>query len=257
MAIELHHDFQGAGRYFVPRGTLGAVELKYMPGSEAQPLAIVPPVHRGDAIYGRNNIAVSKLLQGAGFSTAQMNYAGYDHFGLSDVPLQVDHATLGTNIEDIVSVMEVIEPDTNVIIVLSCLSMNTAFHAAAKLGCVSHVLGTLPFPDGHIALQKAVSSSPEYEAKILDNGYVFLDVDPRFKVSKPMFDEAMPSVFDVNDNEGNCKPDITMVRNRHDPVILKGLIDQWSASLRGREYQVNDVVVEEIVTLLLCRFLKR
>jgi hypothetical protein len=120
------------------------VEMRYTPGAEDLPVAVMLPGYRGDAVHGPGNVAGRKILKDAGFAVVAMNYSGFDHYGHKETPSTYDPATMDTHIRDVHAVMNLIG-DRPVMLQPTSASITVAVQCLRPN--VTDILAMTPFPN--------------------------------------------------------------------------------------------------------------
>jgi len=217
---DLSGGFREAGQFCVNREGLGTLKVDYTDarGNPDAPVALIMHGYRGQP-NGANNKSFAHTLQGAGFATAQIGFAGYDHYGGTRALEAIDNATIASNIEDVQLIMKAIDPARKIVFVANSASINVAVPAATEK--VSHILGVSPVPNITTLLQTGIS------ALSLEMGKSGFLIDPRkgqehMKVTKGFLEAGQP--IDLLDaasisNGIVANPKLVAVRSRSDATL--------------------------------------
>lgn len=225
--------------------------IRYTPGDEQLPVAIILHDYRGDSINGAAICEQTQILSDAGFPVMQMNYTGFDHYGDAPEIEMADPATLDTNIADYRMALDFLnERGQSAIVVANSYSINVALQALKDN--VDHIIAVAPAPD-FLMHRYAIPSWEETPKAIVkkcanllnDQGYFFHPPERR-QVQKVLFGEvrlkytqaflnsavdfesrlALNSAFDDFSAAEN-KPGISIIGRFNDVTAGKDTIGLW------------------------------
>lgn len=216
------------------------------PTNPDSPVAIIMHGYRGSPV-GDNNVAVQDIFQRNGFATAQVAFAGYDHYGHEAAPRSADSATFESNVEDIDYIMGAIGSTRPVVLLANSASINIAVPVSAQHENVSHIIGVSPFPN---LVPYVGGVLKHFDALPPENGFVIPhDRMPQFSPMIKITDTFLRSgqlvdLFDVAHlKDMPYKPKLMTARAQNDQTVPDGYVDRWLDAMRAAGYQVDDAAV--------------